>query len=114
MKIEDLSESDQKEYQMLCKYCEFLHEQTFKTTITVEVPVFFGINKTIIELDDQINLEGIWHDDSYGMVIYNRKIGIPLSIEKKAIKAWQDQIDDCISKIDAWEKKTGMEFDGYC
>ncbi|CAB4196744.1 hypothetical protein UFOVP1290_264 [uncultured Caudovirales phage] len=113
MKFEDLSESDQKEYQMLSDYCKFLSQQKFKTTITIEMPVFFGIVKTISDIDDEIFLEGIWQDGTNGNIIYNHKIGLPSDLEEKVDKAWQDQIDDCISRIGAWETKTGMEFNGY-
>lgn len=113
MKFENLSESDQKEYQMLSDYCKFLSEQKFKTTITIEMPVFTGLAKSISDIDDEIFLEGIWQEDVIGHVIYNREIGLPISLKEKISKAWQDQIDDCMSRIDAWEAKTGMEFNGF-
>lgn len=112
----NLSDEDYKEYEDLCDLCESLSDISANTEITVDIPAL-GFKKTIT-VNNCFSLEweegdspNIWSefDDRNGEV-ENFDLS---SLKDDVYESCTSKIKEVCDRIDAWEAKTGMEFDGY-
>ena len=114
MGLKKLSDADKKEYKRLCKFAAFLSEKDFPNTLVVNIPVFEG-KPAQLKCKGAEYLCGFWDEGTSGYVLCAPEgcvIADDVFVNKLNI-VWQKQIDKCMAQIDAWEKKTGLEFDGF-
>ena len=113
--LKKLSDADKKEYKRLCKFAAFLSEKDFPNTLIVNIPIFEG-KLVQLKCEGTEYFCGYWEEGTTGYVLSAQEESYNLLLDEFTNKlniVWQKQIDKCMAEIDAWEKKTGLEFDGF-